>query len=86
MAEQKKPGTDQSKASSASGTPDTRETKSAQPPKAESATPKRALSPASESSDPTVHQILADIETARRNGDDEAVETHTRRLNDLGYE
>ncbi len=46
----------------------------------------RVLGRASESGDPAVHQVLAELQTARSNGDTAAVETLTKRLADLGYE
>lgn len=46
------------------------------------ATKKRA----SETEDPAVHQVLAEIQTAQSNGDDKAVASLTQKLSDLGYE
>lgn len=40
---------------------------------------------AAESSDPTVHQILAEQDIAWQNGDAEGVREANRRLNELGY-
>lgn len=42
-------------------------------------------SPAAESSDPAVHQLLAELETARQNGNDEGVKAAERALSELGY-
>lgn len=53
------------------------------PAKAE---PKRQLQPAAESSDPAVHQILAEIQTASLNEDADAEAEARKRLADLGYE
>ena len=44
------------------------------------------LAPAGASGDPAVHQILAELATARSNGDDAAVEALTAKLADLGFE
>jgi hypothetical protein len=44
-----------------------------------------ALAPASESGDPAVHQILAELDISRRNEDDEQVKTLTERLAKLGF-
>ena len=49
-------------------------------------TPKPALARASESGDPAVHRLLAELQTARQNGDEAGVEAVTERLADLGYE
>lgn len=46
----------------------------------------RALAPAAESSDPAVHQLLAALQTARSNGNDDEVNVVTRKLADLGFE
>lgn len=43
------------------------------------------LAPASESGDPAVHQLIAEMDIARRNGDDARVESLTARLADLGF-
>jgi hypothetical protein len=48
--------------------------------------PKPALARASESGDPAVHQLMAELQTARLNGDDTAVAELSRRLAELGYE
>jgi hypothetical protein len=42
-------------------------------------------SPASESGDPAVHQLLAEQDIARRNGDDEKVKEASKKLADLGF-
>lgn len=44
------------------------------------------LLPASASSDPAVHQLLAEMDIARSNGHDEGVKAAQDRLRDLGYE
>jgi hypothetical protein len=44
-----------------------------------------SLARASETSDPAVHQILAEMQTARSNGDDESLGALTEKLHDLGY-
>lgn len=44
------------------------------------------LAPAGESGDPSVHQILAELQSARSNGDDEAVKDLTKKLAGLGFE
>lgn len=44
------------------------------------------LLPASQSSDPAVHQVLAEIQTARANADDDAVERLSKSLAELGYQ
>jgi hypothetical protein len=49
-------------------------------------TPKRSLLPSSESSDPAVHQVLAEIQTARANNSADEVRRLTQRLADLGFE
>ena len=47
---------------------------------------KAKLGPASESGDPAVHQILAEMDIARQNGDKKAVDAATAKLSELGYE
>jgi hypothetical protein len=42
--------------------------------------------PASESGDPAVHQLLAEMDTARRNDDEDGVKAAQDRLAELGYE
>jgi len=46
--------------------------------------PKPVLGVAAESSDPAVHQVLADLATAEANGDKDGVKAATQRLTDLG--
>lgn len=51
--------------------------------------PKPAPAPlarASEATDPAVHHLLAEIQTAQMNDDADAVAALTGRLTDLGYE
>lgn len=45
-----------------------------------------SLARAAESGDPAVHQVLAELGTARANGDDAAVAALTARLADLGFQ
>lgn len=47
---------------------------------------KKPLARASESGDPEVHRIMAEMETARSNGNQEQVKALTDQLNELGYE
>jgi hypothetical protein len=47
---------------------------------------KTKLAPASESGDPAVHALLAQLETAKSNGDDEQAKAVTKKLADLGFE
>jgi len=44
------------------------------------------LAPAAESSDPAVHQLLAERDIAARNGDEDAAKAATARLAELGYQ
>lgn len=44
-----------------------------------------ALQPAGESTDPEVHRLLAERETARLNNSQDGVDDIDRRLRDLGY-
>lgn len=46
----------------------------------------KALARASESGDPAVHKLLADIQTARMNNDADRVKALTDELAKLGYE
>ena len=62
----------------------TKPTPRAKAPKPEPAP--RVLLPASESSDPAVHQVLAQIQTAQANHNAEAVERLTQALAQLGFE
>jgi len=48
--------------------------------------PKPRLARASESGDPAIHVLLAELQTARANGDDNEVKAVTVKLADLGYE
>jgi len=48
------------------------------------AEPEPVLGLAGESSDPAVHQALADLEGHERNGDKDGVKAATQRLTDLG--
>lgn len=49
--------------------------------------PKRApLAPAAASGDPAVHKLLADLQSARLNGDDEAATAVAAQLAELGFE
>lgn len=54
--------------------------------KAPAAPAVRVLARASESGDPSVHQLLAELQTARLNGDTDAVSSLTAQLAGLGYE
>ncbi len=45
-----------------------------------------AYGPASESGDPAVHKLLADLETARLNDDDDGQKAAKDALAELGYE
>ena len=45
-----------------------------------------AKAPAAESGDPAVHQLLAEIQTAQSNGDDNAEKDLRKQLAELGYE
>lgn len=49
------------------------------------AAPKRELTPAGEASDPAVHTLLAELETARTNGADDDARDIIGYLADLGY-
>jgi hypothetical protein len=46
---------------------------------------KATLAPAGESGDPAVHKLLADLETARSNGDGDGVADAKKHLADLGF-
>lgn len=61
------------------------EAKKATAAKAEPEKPEE-LARASESTDPAVHQLLAEIQTAVSNEDSEAEADARKRLADLGYE
>jgi hypothetical protein len=45
----------------------------------------KPLSPAGESGDPAVHKLLADLETARSNGDADAIKAAQTALAELGF-
>lgn len=53
----------------------------------EAATPASSgsLQPAGEASDPEVHRLLAELETARLNNDEDGMKEVGRKLADLGY-
>ena len=44
------------------------------------------LARASEATDPAVHQIIAEMQTAQMNGDADVVSALVKQLADLGYE
>ena len=52
--------------------------------KSEKPAAKAPLGSAAESSDPAVHQLLADRQTAESNGDEKAIEVIDQKLADLG--
>jgi hypothetical protein len=54
-------------------------------PKAAPAPAKPDLIPAGSATDPAVHQLLAELETARANGADDDVQDLIGYLADLGY-
>lgn len=58
-------------------------TKPAEPKPA--AAPQSTLKPAGEASDPAVHQLLADLATARANGEKDEVDDIVGYLAELGY-
>jgi hypothetical protein len=62
-----------------------RQEKRADPAGAKS-TAGRKLAPASESSDPAVHQLLAEQDIARQNEDEDEIKRTQDALADLGYE
>jgi hypothetical protein len=45
----------------------------------------RDLAPAAESTDPAVHQLMAEVDILRQNGDDDAVQAKLADLAELGY-
>lgn len=47
--------------------------------------PARDLAPAAESGDPAVHQLIAEMDILRQNGDDDAVKAKQGELAELGY-
>ena len=60
---------------------DTKPTASAAP-----AAPKGKLAPAAEAGDPEVHRLLAEIQTAQQNGDENGEKDLRKQLADLGFE
>lgn len=58
----------------------------AKPGQKPESTTKPKLAPASESSDPAVHQLLAQRQTAHMNEDTDELRRVNRELADLGYE
>lgn len=60
-------------------------TSKADPPATKQATVKQVLTPAGEATDPTVHQLLAELETARSNGSTDDASDIVGYLADLGY-
>lgn len=67
---------------------DAKETKAETKPEAKTEKPATAgpLGRAAESSDPAVHQLLAERQTAVMNDDKDAVKAATAELNKLGFE
>lgn len=53
---------------------------------AQPAAPTQSLARASESTDPAVHQLIAEMQSARMNGDDAKAAALTQQLADLGFE
>ena len=49
------------------------------------AVPAAALARASESTDPAVHQVMAEIQSAQMNGDTDRVAALNKQLADLGF-
>jgi len=49
------------------------------------AAPKASLAPAAESGDPAVHQLLAELDIARSNGDEGGVKAAVDALAELGF-
>lgn len=49
------------------------------------AAPKASLLPAAEASNPEVHRLLAELETARINGDQDGAKRLTEQVASLGY-
>lgn len=62
------------------------ETKPAETKPAAGAVSRVDLAPAAESSDPAVHQLLAEIQTAQMNDDKDAEKNAREDLRALGYE
>lgn len=44
-----------------------------------------ALAPASETSNPEVHRLLAELQSARLNEDADAIQSYTDQINALGF-
>lgn len=59
--------------------------KSDAPAKEAAAAPKASLAPAAESGDPAVHQLLAELETARSNDAADGVKAAVDALAELGF-
>jgi hypothetical protein len=62
------------------------DTKSTEAKPAAGAAPRARLTPAAESSDPAVHRLLAEIQTAQMNDDKDAEKSAREDLRALGYE
>ncbi|HEY9418387.1 MAG TPA: hypothetical protein VIQ30_26795 [Pseudonocardia sp.] len=58
----------------------------AKPTQKPESTPRTKLAPASESSDPAVHQLLAQRQAAQMNEDNDELRRINKELADLGYE
>ena len=54
--------------------------------KAAAPAPKKVLARASESGDPSVHQLMAELQTAQLNDDADAASSLAAQLAELGYE
>jgi hypothetical protein len=66
--------------------PEGKKTEAASAAKTGAAPASGKLARASESGDPAVHALLAQLETARSNGDDDQVKAVTKKLAELGFE
>jgi hypothetical protein len=66
--------------------PEGKKTEAASVAKPEAAPASGKLARASESGDPAVHALLAQLETARSNDDDDQVKAVTKKLAELGFE
>jgi hypothetical protein len=66
--------------------PEVKKTEAASAAKTEAAPASGKLARASESGDPAVHALLAQLETARSNDDDDQVKAVTKKLAELGFE
>lgn len=55
-------------------------------PKAEAKAEPVRLARAAEATDPAVHHVMAELQTAQMNDNAEQVAALTKKLNDLGYE